>query len=265
MRKERFRSLAFDKSVRRFAELQATIGRYLTGELSDEQVADMFRGVDRFTPTPRRPVPQTPIDPLIPDPQAAPVPDATLNPLLDRLKVVLDKRDEFSNLAAAVDDAIERRQVTDTERLVPDVLVQARDRANIHVLVGHDFDKPLGDLASGTARLESNRDGVAFEVDLPDPDQQPSWMRDAVQAVRGGLMRGVSPGFRIPPRAVSPGAERLVPEPGNSSVMIRDIHDAILTELSLVTRPAYSGTDVELRSEANPSAGGSAREVLTWL
>ena len=70
-------------------------------------------------------------------------------------------------------------------------------------------------------------------------------------------MGGVSPGFRIPPPSVVQGAEVLKPEPGNPSVMVRHIRAAVLYELSIVTRPAYADTEVELRAmfgaQAEPS------------
>ena len=94
---------------------------------------------------------------------------------------------------------------------------------------------------------------VRFEVDLPDSDDMPTWMLDTVKAVKANLMTGVSPGFRIPPRSVVPDAERLVPEPGNPSVHIREIRQAGLYELSIVCRPHYSGTSVDVRHDLLPA------------
>ena len=92
-------------------------------------------------------------------------------------------------------------------------------------------------------------DAVRFEVDLPDEARQPSWMRDAVLAVEAGLSVGVSPGFSVPPANVIPNAEELIPEPGNPGVSIRAINAAVLYELSIVTRPAYGDTEVDLRAD----------------
>ena len=50
---------------------------------------------------------------------------------------------------------------------------------------------------------------------------------------------------------VVPGAETLIPEPGNSLVMIRQINDAVLREFSVVTSGAYDEAFVDLRAEAN--------------
>ena len=64
-----------------------------------------------------------------------------------------------------------------------------------------------------------------------------------------GLIRGISPGFRVPPKSAVPDAEKLIPEPGNPSVMIRSLSALVLNELSLVTRPAYEASTAELRAK----------------
>ena len=103
---------------------------------------------------------------------------------------------------------------------------------------------------------------MRFEAALPDDVDQPSWVRDAVLAVRGGQLRGVSPGFQV----TSKGAERLIPEPGNPAVLIREITDATIYEYSLVSRPAYSGTTLDARQDAvhGEVKQGPGRATL-WL
>ena len=51
-----------------------------------------------------------------------------------------------------------------------------------------------------------------------------------------------------------PDAERLIPEPGNPGVSIREINQAVLYELSIVSRPAYASTKLDLRQEAAEQA-----------
>ena len=102
-------------------------------------------------------------------------------------------------------------------------------------------------LRSG-ARVTSTREAVEFELELPSEADQPGYMRDVVAMVRAGLIGGISPGFRVPPRAVVPDGERLEPEIGNPAVQVRVIENAVLSELSIVTRPAYSETDVDVRA-----------------
>ena len=120
----------------------------------------------------------------------------------------------------------------------------------INLLSGHTFDRPLASKQSGSLRLRDSDDSLDFAATLPPESEQPSWMRDTVLAVRAGLVNGISPGFRVPPRSAIANAEELIPEPGNPGVSIRLIRQAVLFELSLVTRPAYPDTSVDLRHEA---------------
>ena len=129
------------------------------------------------------------------------------------------------------------------------VLRQEIERRNVHVLSGHSFEKPLGDMARGTARVTSDAKAVRFEVDLPADVDQPTYMRDAVKQINANLAGGISPGFRVPPRTTVAQAERLEPEPGNPNVQVRVVEKAVLYELSIVTRPAYSDTALDVRAE----------------
>ena len=124
----------------------------------------------------------------------------------------------------------------------------------ISVLAGHDFDRPLGSRLQGSAVFTDTAGALTFEVSLPAEGRQPSWVRDTMLAVEAGLVRGISPGFVIPPRHVVPDAERLIPEPGNPGVEIRVINAAVLREMSIVTRPAYPDTSAELRADEWPTA-----------
>ena len=154
----------------------------------------------------------------------------------------------------------EMADVIDEARL--EVLRQALDRRNVHVLGGHSYDKPLGSLKSG-AKIVSTKEAVEFEIDLPPPGSQPSYMSDLVAMIRGGLAGGVSPGFRVPPASAVRNAETFEPEPGNPGVQVRVINQAVLSELSIVTRPAYSETEIDVR--AFDTAPAPVRRRRVWL
>ena len=98
------------------------------------------------------------------------------------------------------------------------------DLHEIDRLRGHDFDSPLGSKQSGTLDLDDTVEGLSFEARLPTEARQPTWMRDTVLAVRSGLIRGISPGFRVPPTSAVSNAETLIPEPGSPGVFIRQIN-----------------------------------------
>ena len=157
-------------------------------------------------------------------------------------------------LAAAVDASLDQARI--------ELLRQELERRNIHVLAGHSYDRPLGDLKSGTARVTSSRTAVDFEVDLPADADMPVYMADTIKQIRGNLAGGVSPGFRVPPSTAVANAETFEPDPGNPGVRVRVINQAVLHELSTVTRPAYSDTDIAVRAD---ELEGDDRRRRVWL
>ena len=94
----------------------------------------------------------------------------------------------------------------------------------------------------------------------------PTYFLDTVKEVRTGRAGGLSPGFYIPPRDVVANAERLIPEPGNPGVAIREVLQAVMPEMSIVSRPVYGSTSVDLRAEEmEVLAAWNPRSVLQWL
>ena len=113
--------------------------------------------------------------------------------LKDLNAVLAEAGDEA--LEATRDDelSLEQRRANEPERISE--LRQELQRRNIHILSGHSFDRPLGSLLTGNARVTDGDDAVRFEVDLPDEARQPSWMRDAVLAVEAGRQEGAPSGL----------------------------------------------------------------------
>lgn len=119
----------------------------------------------------------------------------------------------------------------------------------IHILVGHDFGKPLASKLSGSLDLRDTAAALTFTATLSDAVLNTSHGRDAMAMLEAGLIGGISPGFRIPPQRAVPNAESVEDEdPSEGQAIIRTVNDAILFELSLVTRPAYPETQVEQRN-----------------
>ena len=133
--------------------------------------------------------------------------------------------------------------------------------AEVNLLSGHSFAAPLASRGARSLTLRDSAEALTFEARLPPEDAWPSWMLDAVLAIRSGLFAGISPGFRLPPPSAVPTAERLLREPGNEGVMIREIVEAVLFELSLVTRPAYTASSVDVRQEFAADALGGNDET----
>ena len=145
-----------------------------------------------------------------------------------------------------------------------DRIEQELDRANLFVLAGHQFDKPLGSTKAGNVRITSNRINLSFEVDLPEERNTPSYLSDLLKTIDARIVDvGVSPGFRVPPRSVVPNAEELVQDPGET-VLTRQINQAVLKELSLVSSPNYAGTEVEVRHDQMDNTDIMRRYYL-WL
>ena len=151
---------------------------------------------------------------------------------------------EFQKLQGELADVLKASVDQARKELLIEQLEDALERRNTFLLVGHDYNRTVGDMRSGTLKVTHTAEAVELEAQLPADGDMPSWVRDAVLAVKAGQLRGVSPGFQVPAK----GGERLIPEPGNPGVMIREIQDAVVFEYSLVARPAYSGTDVDARA-----------------
>lgn len=132
----------------------------------------------------------------------------------------------------------------------------------INLLLGHSFDKPLASKLSGTLELKDTEDFLEFVATIPEGAERASHVVDALAMIGAGLIKGVSPGFRVPPKDVVPDAEVMVPEPGNPSVFIRQLSALVLFELSLVTRAAYETSEAELRQMQWDRATPPTRIIL---
>jgi len=120
---------------------------------------------------------------------------------------------------------------------------------DIHLLVGHDYGKPLASKLKGSLSLMDSDDALEFEARIAAEVADTSHGRDALALLSAGLAVGLSPGFRIPPERAVANAESVEEEdPAQGNALIRTIHAALLYELSIVTRPAYSESQVESRN-----------------
>ena len=137
--------------------------------------------------------------------------------------------------------------------------------SEINLLLGHDFNNALASKRAGSLTLEDTPERLIFRAELPDEAAQTIAQVDAVKQLRQGLVGGLSPGFRVPPRDVVPDAESEIPEPGNPSVSIRVIKHAVLYELSLVARPAYDETEVDVRSLPGSQTVSRPRRRWVWV
>ena len=173
------------------------------------------------------------------------------------------------NALATVSDRLKTRKETFSPGAFQYSIAEAQaKRARIDLLDGHSFDKPLANSIDDSvvfSEIPTENGGLSlvFEATLPVPTQQPTYMQDLILKVQSGLARGVSPGFRVPPKSVVANAEELIPEPGNPAVNIRRINQAVLYEMSIVTRAAYLESSIENRMAEMELSAPVRRRV--WL
>lgn len=121
--------------------------------------------------------------------------------------------------------------------------------ADIHLLIGHDFDRPLASKLQGGLKLRDGDDALRFEAEIGEELQAAPFVQDFLAGVAAGLIAGLSPGFRIPPKRAVEKAETVAEEdPAEGQAIIRTVHEALLYELSAVTRPAYPEAQISMRS-----------------
>lgn len=129
----------------------------------------------------------------------------------------------------------------------------------IHLLVGHDYDRPLASKLNGTLSFKDTVLALFFEAVILPKVLETSYAKDTLALIAAGLSVGLSPGFRIPPKATVPDAETLTEEdPSEGRAVIRTINDCLLYEMSIVTRPAYDEATVETDEEPV-----EARSIIT--
>ena len=120
---------------------------------------------------------------------------------------------------------------------------------DIHLLIGHSFDRPLASKKAGTLILRDSAAALDFEAILTTDILRATWTQDFLAAYAAGLVGGISPGFRVaPPEAVPVPEETVDEDPREGNALIRTIFAAVLFELSMVTRPAYHETEADLRA-----------------
>lgn len=125
---------------------------------------------------------------------------------------------------------------------------------DIHLLFGHDYDRPLASRGAGSLTLQDTDAALVIEARV---DAGTSWARDFLSAHASGLIRGLSPGFRVPPGGDS--VER------RGSGLLRKVNKADLYELSAVTVPAYGAAQIEARRWTGEAPdAGLARVLQRW-
>lgn len=141
--------------------------------------------------------------------------------------------------------------------------------ADIHLLSGHRYDRPLASKLAGTLSLQDRADALTFDALITAEVAGTSHARDALALLAAGLATGISPGFRMPPERAVPKQEAeewldedCDPEQDMHRARIRRVKQALLFEVSIVTQPAYPEAQVTTRAKPIPIVRPSRQETL---
>lgn len=124
---------------------------------------------------------------------------------------------------------------------------------DVRALVDHDPAKVIGRTRAGTLQLRKDSRGLKIDV---EPDMDISYANDIMRAVARGDVSGMSFGFRV------------VGDEWNydDKVPVRTVTDMRISEVSVVTFPAYQSTDVAVAQRSlsafMASSGGNR---IAWL
>jgi HK97 family phage prohead protease len=127
------------------------------------------------------------------------------------------------------------------ERYMPGVFASALSgRADVRCLFNHDSSLVLGRSTAGTVRVFETADGLEYECDLGTT----SIARDVAAHLERGDVSGSSAGFIV-------GKSEWHTEDG---VDVRELHEAELFDVSVVTFPAYEHTPTALQAARSEHA-----------
>lgn len=150
------------------------------------------------------------------------------------------------------------------ERIRPGAFRESLKSAahDILALWSHDPSKPLAARSAKTLDLREDDHGLAFEMDL---SAGMSWVRDAYEAIRSGVIGKMSIGFSVVDDEWATEGKKT----------IRSLKNVDLYEVSPVAFPAYEGTEAEARSlksayekhiaQTGAASGGETRSAAVDL
>jgi HK97 family phage major capsid protein/HK97 family phage prohead protease len=125
------------------------------------------------------------------------------------------------------------------EQLAPGVFDRSiADNDEVLALVEHDPQKLLGRLSSGTLRINSDKRGLGFEIDMPDT----TLGRDTIEQVKRGDLSQMSFSFSLYDDNSETHSRNA------DGKRTRRINRARLHSIDVVAQPAYKATAVAVRS-----------------
>lgn len=154
------------------------------------------------------------------------------------LKLELRAADDVSGMQTIAGHAAVFNQMSSDlggwfEIMHPGAFANSIEVDDIRALWNHDMNWVLGRNKAGTLRLEEDAVGLAIEVDPPEAQ----WARDLVESIRRGDVDQMSIGFWT-----QRDEWRM-----EGTMVVRDVYEVKLFDVSPVTAAAYPQTDVGLR------------------
>ena len=123
---------------------------------------------------------------------------------------------------------------------------------DVRALVDHDTGKVIGRTKAGTLALRKDKKGLRVEIDPADTTAG----RDVLESVRRGDISGMSFAFRTL-------TDEWRMEDGET---IREVLDMTISEVSIVSFPAYTQTSVEVAQRSlEQFQKAQAGSRLEWL
>jgi HK97 family phage prohead protease len=104
--------------------------------------------------------------------------------------------------------------------------------SDLHAFWSHDSSKVLGRRGAGTLQIRKDSRGLSVVI------HPPSWADDILESIERGDVTGMSFGFRALDDDWSM----------DGTTPVRTVKDMVVSEVSVVAKPAYPATDVALRS-----------------
>ncbi len=119
------------------------------------------------------------------------------------------------------------------EKVIPGAFVESLENDDIRALFNHDANYVLGRNKSGTLTLKEDEYGLMVRINPPDTQ----WARDLRTSIERGDINQMSFGF-----SVEEDEWRF-----DNGIDVRELRKVKLFDVSPVTFPAYSATDVGVR------------------
>ncbi len=118
------------------------------------------------------------------------------------------------------------------EYILPEAVDKTIGSNDVHAYWNHNSDRVLGYTGAGTMRLRKERGGMHSTI------YPPSSADDIMESIERGDVRGMSFGFQVPE-----GGDEWRMEDG---VPARYVSNMVVSEVSVVSKPAYKDTSVQV-------------------